>query len=267
MVALAVVTVAALAISGIPPLNGFASKWMIYQGIISSGESGGMSWIIWLAVAMLGSALTLASFVKVLHATFLCKPSPEVSSKQIRDGTPSMLLPLAVLAATCVGFGIFAYQLPLYQLILPAVPGGDALVADGVWWSGLATLLILGSIFVGGVVYWLTMRSGKLRRVSTYIGGEQMADVYVSGEAAGPARHVEVTGVDFYDTIESLPALRRFYHLTRAKVFDIYDLLRRSGTYLVQPLRAAHTGVLPAYMRWFVAGLLVVVWVVTQARP
>ena len=94
-----------------------------------------------------------------------------------------------------------------------------------------------------------------------------MTDVYVSGEAAGPARHVEVTGVDFYDTIESLPALRRFYHLTRAKVFDIYDLLRRSGTYLVQPLRAAHTGVLPAYMRWFVAGLLVVVWVVTQARP
>ena len=75
-----------------------------------------------------------------------------------------------------------------------------------------------------------------------------------------------MTGVDFYDTIESLPALRRFYHMTRAKVFDIYDLLRKGGLYLVQPLRAAHTGVLPAYMRWFVAGLLVVVWVVTQAQ-
>ena len=68
-------TVAALSISGIPPLNGFASKWMIYQGIISGGEGAGLGWIVWLAVAMLGSALTLASFVKVLHATFLCKPS------------------------------------------------------------------------------------------------------------------------------------------------------------------------------------------------
>jgi NADH:ubiquinone oxidoreductase subunit 5 (subunit L)/multisubunit Na+/H+ antiporter MnhA subunit len=259
-------TVAALSISGIPPLNGFASKWMIYQGVIASGSEGGASWIIWLAVAMLGSALTLASFVKVLHATFLCKPSPEVSRKQVRDGTPSMRLPLLVLAAMCVGFGIFAYPLPLYQLILPAVPGGDVLVADGVWWSGLATLLILGSILVGLLVYWLTMRSGKLRRVSTYIGGEQMSDVYVSGEAAGPGRHVEVTGVDFYDTIESLPALRRFYRLTRAKVFDIYHLLQKGVMYLVQPLRSAHTGVLPAYMRWFVAGLLVVVWVVTQAQ-
>ena len=57
-----------------------------------------MSWIIWLAVAMLGSALTLASFVKVLHATFLCKPSPEVQQGRCHDGTPSMLLPLVVLA-------------------------------------------------------------------------------------------------------------------------------------------------------------------------
>ncbi len=28
----------AMSISGIPPLNGFASKWMIYQGIIDSGS-------------------------------------------------------------------------------------------------------------------------------------------------------------------------------------------------------------------------------------
>jgi len=263
-------TVAALSISGIPPLNGFASKWMIYQGVIESGGDGGGSWIIWLAVAMLGSALTLASFVKVLHATFLCKPSPEVlrtqSDKGITDGTLSMRLPLMVLAVTCVAFGIFAFQLPLAQGILPAVPGGDALLVDGVWWSGLATVLILGSIFIGLIVYWLTMRSGKLRRVRTYIGGEQMSDVYVSGDPAGEGRNVEVTGVDFYDTIEALPAARRFYRLTHEKAFDIYHLLRKGVMYLVQPLRAAHTGVLPAYMRWFVAGLLVVVWVVTQTQ-
>jgi len=39
-------TVAALSISGIPPLNGFASKWMIYQGIISTGENGGLTWVV-----------------------------------------------------------------------------------------------------------------------------------------------------------------------------------------------------------------------------
>ena len=257
-------TVAALSISGIPPLNGFASKWMIYQGIIGSGQGGGMSWIIWLAVAMLGSALTLASFVKVLHATFLCKPSPEIQKAKIHDGSPSMLLPLVVLAATCVLFGVFAFQLPLDWLIFPAVAADGALVVAGVWWSGLATALIVGSIIIGLLIYWLTMRGGKLRRVSTYIGGELMQDVYVSGDEPGPGRHVEVTGVHFYDSIEALPGLQRFYSLTRARGFDIYHLLRKGVNYLIQALRAMHTGVLPTYMRWFVAGLLLVVWVVTQ---
>jgi formate hydrogenlyase subunit 3/multisubunit Na+/H+ antiporter MnhD subunit len=253
--------IAALSISGIPPLNGFASKWMIYQGVIDS-QDGGLSWVAWLAVAMLGSALTLASFVKVLHATFLCKPSPEVRAAAIRDGSPGMLLPLVVLAVTCVLFGVFAFQLPLGRLIVPAVP----LEVSGVWWSGVAAALIAGGIAVGLLIYWLTMRSGKLRRVSTYIGGERMQDVHVSDEAPGAGRHVEVTGVDFYDTIEALPLLRRFYRLARARAFDIYHLLRKGVNYLIQALRALHTGVLPAYMRWFVAGLLAVVWVVTQAK-
>jgi len=259
-----VCTVAALSISGIPPLNGFASKWMIYQGIIGSGEGGGMSWIIWLAVAMLGSALTLASFVKVLHATFLCKPSLQIQQADIHDGSPSMLLPLVVLAVTCVLFGVFAFQLPLDRLILPAVAADGVLLIEGVWWSGLASVLILGSIIIGLLIYWLTMRGGKLRRVSTYIGGELMQDVYVSGEEPGAGRHVEVTGVHFYDSIEAVPGLQRFYTLTRARAFDIYHLLREGVNYLIQALRAMHTGVLPVYMRWFVAGLLLVVWVVTQ---
>lgn len=255
-------TVAALAISGIPPLNGFASKWMVYQGMISSGENGGFAWILWLAVAMLGSALTLASFVKVLHATFLCKPAPEIQEITIRENKPSMLLPLVVLAALCVLFGVFAFPLPLDRLIFPVVQAE----APGVWWAGTATALILVAIVIGLLVYWLTMRAGKLRRVRTYIGGERLQDVYVSGERAGPERHVEVTGVDFYDTIEALPVLQRLYALARAKAFDIYDLVQKGAGYFILGLRSMHSGVLPVYLRWFVAGLLVVVWVVTQTH-
>ncbi|MCK4807494.1 MAG: hypothetical protein KAT09_07595, partial [Candidatus Aegiribacteria sp.] len=39
--------IASLSISGVPPFNGFASKWMLYQGIILSGGSGGL-WVLWL---------------------------------------------------------------------------------------------------------------------------------------------------------------------------------------------------------------------------
>jgi len=253
-------TVAALSISGIPPLNGFASKWMIYQGIISSGAGTGPGWIVWLAVAMLGSALTLASFVKVLHATFLCKPSPLVQATTIREPSTSMLLPMLVLAALCVLFGVFAFQLPLGLLIFPVVPAE----IPGVWWSGLATVLILTAMLAGVGVYLLSMRGGKVRRVRTYIGGEQMQDVYLSGAAQAGQRNVEVTGVDFYNTIEQLPGLQKYYALTRARVFDLYDILKNGFDYFVQALRSLHSGILPAYLRWFLAGLLVVVWVVTK---
>ncbi|MDX2417146.1 MAG: proton-conducting transporter membrane subunit [Xanthomonadales bacterium] len=253
-------TVAALSISGIPPLNGFASKWMIYQGIISSGEGSGPGWVVWLAVAMLGSALTLASFVKVLHATFLCKPSPLVQGKPIQENSTSMLMPMLVLAVLCIVFGVFAFQVPLGLMIFPVVQAE----VPGVWWSGLATVLILTATFVGLIVYLLSMRGGRIRRMRTYIGGEQIRDVYISGEQASGQRNVEVTGVDFYNTIEQLPGLQRFYVLTRDRVFDIYEILRHGCNYFVQMLRSIHNGILPAYLRWFVAGLLVVVWVVTE---
>jgi len=89
-------------------------------------------------------------------------------------------------------------------------------------------------------------------------------EVYVKGEERGDQRHIEVTGVDFYNSIEQLPGLQRFYALTRQQVFDIYEFLRRGSKYVIHVLSSLHTGILPAYLRWFVAGLLLVVWVVTE---
>ena len=254
-------TIAALANAGIPPLNGFASKWMVYQGIITSGGTIGIMWILWLAAAMLGSALTLAALMKALHATFLCKPSQEIQKIEVRESRLTMLMPLVALPALCVIFGVFAFALPLDRLIFPVVQ----VEVHGVWWAGLATALIIGAILVGLLCYWLTMRTGKLRRTSTYIGGERVEDVYVSGTPARRGQHLEVTGADFYRTIERLPMLRRLYTLARARTFDIYNNLEKGGDFIVLHLRSLHTGILPTYLRWFVVGLLVVVWVVTQS--
>ena len=249
-------TIAALSISGIPPFNGFASKWMIYQGIIDSAETGDFGWIIWLSLAMLGSALTLASFAKVLHATFLCKPAPDLQQRTIQEGGLTTVLPMVALAVLCVVFGVFPFALPLKWFIFPVI----GVEVSGVWWAGLATILILVGIGLGLLIYLATIRTGKLRRVETYIGGERMDDVYIQGEETGPNRHVEVTGVDFYETIEKLPAVRGFYAQVRNKIFDIYHLGADGGRYFTGLLRAAHTGVLPSYILWLMCGVLVVVY-------
>lgn len=238
--------VTALAISGIPPLNGFVSKWMVYQGLVEAGKAGGSLWVIWLAAAMLGSALTLASFVKVLHATFLCKPSPKLQKEKIREVGITMWLPMITLAAACVIFGVMAYRLPLRFMIFPAIQ--VPVLFNGTWWAGPASGMLLAGILLGGILY-LISTGLKTRECGTYIGGEVLE------------QDVEVTGVDFYRTIQDMSPLKSIYQMAERKFFDLYDVGIGFLFYFVGLLRKAHTGRLPVYLTWVVAGLLVLLYV------
>ena len=252
--------VVALAGSGIPPLNGFASKWMVYQGIIETGKTGGALWIVWLAAAILGSALTLASFAKILHATFLCKASPELEKKEIREVGPSMWLPVTVLAALCILFGVLAYRLPIKYFIGPAVAGLDLAKLPGIWYAAPATLALVAAFVLGLILYFLsTVRT--LRETETYIGGELMDETYIKGLSPDEARHVEVTGVDFYRTVQELMPLKSIYKAAQGKWFDLYDVGTRTLFYFVEALRSAHAGRLPLYLTWVLAGLLALIFV------
>jgi formate hydrogenlyase subunit 3/multisubunit Na+/H+ antiporter MnhD subunit len=246
-------TVAALSISGVPPLNGFASKWMVYQGVVEMGKGGGVLWVVWLVAAMLGSALTLASFVKLLHASFLRRP---VAARKVTEVGPLMWLPMVFLAAMCILFGVLAYRIPLSHMILPAAAMPVEFV--GTWWSGPATAMLLIGLLVGVILY-LAGTVRKARTCATYVGGEVMDQAYVSGQAPGRQRDLEVTGVDFYKTVSDMQPFKLAYALAQKKLFDLYDVVRATAFYAVHALRTAHNGALPVYLTWFLAGLLLVI--------
>lgn len=102
----------AAAISGIPPFNGFASKWMIYE----AGLSGSLGIVSVIAVVV--SALTLASFIKVGHSAFF-GPLKE-QHKDIKEVPFSMKFPMAVLAFGTVVFGLFP-NFVVNKLLMPVV--------------------------------------------------------------------------------------------------------------------------------------------------
>ncbi|MBS3772690.1 MAG: NADH:ubiquinone oxidoreductase [Candidatus Thermoplasmatota archaeon] len=89
--------IGALAIAGIPPLNGFASKLLIYESAYQVSP-------ILSIVAMLVSILTLASFVKVFHSAFM---GPKLDISDNREVPRSMLAGMAILAAGIILFGLF----------------------------------------------------------------------------------------------------------------------------------------------------------------
>jgi NADH:ubiquinone oxidoreductase subunit 5 (subunit L)/multisubunit Na+/H+ antiporter MnhA subunit len=237
--------IASFSISGVPPFNGFASKWMIYQGIIESGKSGNNLWILWLIAAMVGSALTLASFMKLIHAVFLGQPSKETAAQKKQEAGPAMLLPVVVLAFFCVLFGVFAYQIPLKLFIGPALNLNDGFSFSGIWQASLATALILMGLGIGLLIYYLGT-AARVRESETFIGGENIKlhpDMRVSGTA-------------FYNTIEEYGILRLIYSLAKKKVFDVYEVGTRLTFGFNRALRAIHNGVLPTYLSWCLLGML-----------
>jgi len=237
--------VAALSISGIPPFNGFVSKWMIYQGIIEMGKTGGNSWIIWLVAAMFGSALTLASFMKLIHATFLGQRTPNTEHRKpkIKEVHWTMATPMVVLASLCVLFGVFAYSLPIKNFLRP-IFSGSIFSGIGIWDPSLATLLIIVGLLIGGIIYALT-KANKFRRGTSYVGGEELAP------------QMRVSGVSFYDTIKDIPIFTNIYQKAQEKLFDIYDQGRKLCLFFSQKLQDLHTGWLPTYLSWCLLGLLI----------
>ena len=64
--------ISAFSISGIPPFNGFYSKWLIYQATFEkAAEMGSIGYALVTVVCVVTSVLTLASFIKVGHSVFL----------------------------------------------------------------------------------------------------------------------------------------------------------------------------------------------------
>ena len=233
--------VASLAISGVPPFNGFASKWMVYQGVIETAKNGGRLWVIWLIAAMFGSALTLASFMKLIHAVFLGQPSKEASSKtedgNLREVGPTMWVPTIILATLCIAFGIFAYRLPLKMLILPSLNMDVSFT--GIWEASLATILMVIGIFLGIAIYFIGTVS-KTRRAEIFVGGEILKDV----------PEMRLSGVEFYNTIHDIGILKWIYKLADRKMLDIYEVGAKLTFGVNKILRNIHNGILPTYLAW-----------------
>lgn len=240
---------AGLALSGIPPLNGFVSKWMIYQGLVlnlvnSTGRPQLLLGTFCLIVAMFGSAFTLASFMKLLHGSFLGEcPNSLRNTKEVSF---TMFLPCLILTGVCILFGVGAFILPLKYFIFPAVSlyqPMDAANLFGAWSPVLVTSLLAIGLIVGLLVFRIRIGKTSLRRDSSFVGGEIIP------------QENRVTGTDFYNSIQEIFFLRGFYKKVGQGQFDIYTQGKKIFS-VSEVLRYLHNGVLPTYLVWVLLGSL-----------
>ena len=111
--------IGALAISALPPFNGFISEFIIYFGFLKSFET--QSYALFLSmVASIGvlafvGAMALVSFTNAYSIIFLGSPRTEKAEHVKNDASKLMLIPIYILVGLIIFIGLF----PQYAVKLP----------------------------------------------------------------------------------------------------------------------------------------------------
>jgi len=182
--------IASLSIAGIPPFNGFSSKWLIYQASIY----GGISIPLFIALgitAIFISGVTLASFYKFFGASFFGKPYKGSEKLEKKDVPKTMFIPGLILGAICIILGLFPV-LPI-KVIYNAVSEilgtgfiptfnslyGDSLLGinisfgNGIFASWNPIIILIALVVTVSISYFF-YKSGKVK--------ERVADTWYCGE-------------------------------------------------------------------------------------
>jgi formate hydrogenlyase subunit 3/multisubunit Na+/H+ antiporter MnhD subunit len=127
--------VGALAISALPPLNGFVSEWLLFQAVIASPELPQQSLHFASpaigAMLALAAALAAACFVRVYGIAFLGRPR-SAEAAQAHDAPLAQQLAMGGLAVLCVLGGLLGSVLAwALSPVLRAVVGGSLPVGEG----------------------------------------------------------------------------------------------------------------------------------------
>ncbi len=153
--------IGAVAISALPPLNGFVSEWLTYQALLQGfGTTDSLMRLIFpLSGAMLAltGALAAACFVKAFGITFLAQPRSEHAA-HAHEAAPTMLLGMGLLAGACLALGLFPVQFvrlldPLTQQLTGQQLSGPLGAAHGLVLTSLTersgTVSTLGLALMG----------------------------------------------------------------------------------------------------------------------
>lgn len=131
----------------LPPFNGFASEWLLYQSLLGLAASQGAPVLRFLAMLLVGwlalvGALALACFLKAIGVGFLGRPRSPQAERATTIPT-GMLGAQGIFGVSCVAFGVLTPIVlrHLHPLVAPLEPGGVAL--ETIWTIPTAALVII----------------------------------------------------------------------------------------------------------------------------
>ena len=203
--------VGAIAICGLPPLNGFVSELFVYLGLAHAATSPHGAWAALPAPLLAATgALAVACFVKVVGIVFLGVPR-SAAAREAHEAPAGMLAPMAILALACVALGVapglvapalerataiwVGTPAPGAVPALPALPALPSLAGIApLAWVSAAAVALLGAVGILLVALRPVCRRARLRQPAL--------PTWDCGYAASSPR-LQYTGSSFAELITS----------------------------------------------------------------
>jgi hydrogenase-4 component B len=275
--------VGSAAIAVLPPLNGFASEWMVFQSLLAGTyipqPEVAIGFPIAVGILALTGGLAAACFAKAFGISFLAMPRSDQAA-QARESHWSMRAMMTMLAAGCVVLGLAAPMVVrgLYGIIgsMPGFSPGQ-LPSSRLWLSAsqgaaqvspLLMAVLLGAIGLGAALAIHT-RGFRIRLADTWGCGRisQTARMeYTASAFAEPLRRIFA---ELYRPTEDLsisvhPESRLFiqsitYTSEVVPWFEkaLYDPLTRGVRACATQVRRLQAGSVHLYLLYVAAALLV----------
>jgi len=195
--------VGAMAISALPPFNGFASEWLTFRGLLDLvAASGGMLRVVGLGLAMvlaLTGALAAVCFVKATGITFLGQPRAPVARRPVSAYMTGPVLSLGLLSLL-LGVGAAAV-VPVIDRIDPLAAGAAAGQM-----APAAPLLLAGVLVVATIGFLALSRVWDVPVVPRWSGG-RVPDASMQFTGASFTKAIRTTFAVVYQPHRRLEAV------------------------------------------------------------
>jgi hydrogenase-4 component B len=281
--------IGALAIAGLPPLNGFISEWLTFQSLLLGFQFvPGLTRVNFPAagaILALTSALAAVCFVKAFGVSFLALPRSRAAA-EAHESPATMLVPMAMLAVACLALGVFpGVVLSIAERVtasLPGLPPASGLVHSATTLAvgagpfavvtpiALALALVAGLGVASGVLLGMRV-AGAVRRLPTWgCGGVLTPQTEYTGAAFSkpllmvfreiyrPTREVE----SLAEVSPYFPQEIR-YRVAIEPTFErhLYRPLARGVMQVAERLKVLQAGSLHAYLGYvLVLGVVLLIW-------
>lgn len=160
--------IAAAAICGLPPFNGFVSEFLIYSalftGISTTGVSDTLFFILTITGLALIGGLAVFCFVKAFGIVYLGSPR-KVDLSHVKESSRTMLIPQYLYISAIIFFGLGSFVLiPVLGVIIGQTFGiSDAEILSGMM-KNITGISIVSGTFIVLSVLLLWLRKAMMRK-------------------------------------------------------------------------------------------------------